>query len=402
MRSQKVEFENTHGQNLIGQIDLPLIGSPRAFVLFAHCFTCSKNLKAVENISRAITNEGMGLLRFDFTGLGQSAGDFSDTNFSSNLSDLNDACKFLERNYTAPQLLMGHSLGGAAVLHVASQFPSVKAVVTIGAPADPKHVRHLIRNEKEIIEKGQAQVDIGGRPFTIQKQFLEDLERTEAKKVISEMDKALLIMHSPQDTIVGIENASDIYLAAKHPKSFISLDGADHLMSNQKDSEYVGMMAAAWAKRYIKDESQKEMAEEGEVWTRIGQTGFVTEVTAGRHQMIADEPASVGGTDLGPSPYGYLLSALGTCTAMTLRIYADFKKIDLKEVKVELAHDKIHLHDGEKSEDSKGKIDQIKRKIKLTGDLTPDQRKRLIEIADRCPVHKTLESKPIILTEEIS
>ncbi|MBV6646623.1 MAG: OsmC family protein [Cyclobacteriaceae bacterium] len=401
MRSEKVSFENTDGHLLSGRLDFPLIGKPKAFALFAHCFTCSKSLIAVDSISRSLTQSGIAVLRFDFTGLGQSKGDFADTNFSSNLSDLEEGCRFLEKHYEAPQIIIGHSLGGAAVLHVSARLPHVRAVATIGAPSNPVHVRHLVSaNEEEILKQGVAEVNIGGRPFTIKKQFLDDLERNNSLEVIGQLGKPLLILHSPQDTIVDIENATEIYLAAKHPKSFISLDGADHLMSNGADSEYVGAVIASWAQRYIKPSVGQQIAPEGEVWTRIADS-FLTEVTAGRHQMISDEPQSVGGEDHGPSPYGYLLSALGACTAMTLRMYADFKKINLWEVQVKLTHDKVHVEDGENSESSSGKIDQIKRLITLEGDLTPEQRKRLIEIADRCPVHKTLEGKPEILTEEV-
>jgi putative redox protein len=403
MRSEKFIFKNDQGLELSGKLDLPLSGKPKAWVLFAHCFTCSKNLHAVDNIARSITQQGMAVLRFDFTGLGQSLGDFSDTNFSTNLSDLRSAYNFLENEYEAPQVLLGHSLGGAAVIHAANDMPKVRAVATIGAPSNPIHVRHLISsNEQEILDKGMATVNIGGRPFQIKKQFIDDLEKNETKTVIQNLNRALLIMHSPQDTVVGIENAAEIYTLARHPKSFITLDGSDHLLSNQKDSEYTGLMVANWALKYIELHDFKEMASEGEVWTRTGDKGFLTEITAGRHHLLADEPASVGGNDFGPSPYGYLLSALGTCTAMTLRMYADFKKIPLEEVQVRLTHDKVHIKDSQASEESRSQIDQMKREILIKGDkLTPEQRKRLIEIADKCPVHKTLESKPQIITQEI-
>jgi len=402
MRSKKLKFHNASGIELSAQIDFPVVGKPKAFVLFAHCFTCSKTLKAVDNISIALTQENLAVFRFDFTGLGQSKGDFADTNFSSNLDDLEKAYDFLENEYDAPQILLGHSLGGAAVIHVASRLKAVKAVATVGAPSNPVHVRHLIsESEEEIKKSGEAEVNIGGRPFKIKSQFLEDLEKNDNNEVIANLNKSLLIMHSPQDNIVGIDNAAEIYSHAMHPKSFITLDGADHLLSKSKDSQYVGLMLAAWAVRYIDMDDKKEVAPEGEVWVRLGSKGFLSEITAGNHHLVADEPESVGGEDRGPSPYGYLLSALGTCTAMTLRMYADFKKINLEEVRVKLTHDKIHKSDGEDSESSKGKIDQIVRRISLSGDLTQEQRKRLIEIADRCPVHKTIEGKPEIITEEV-
>ena len=378
-----------------------MTGKPKAFVLFAHCFTCSSTLKALDHISSALTQNGMAVLRFDFTGLGQSGGEFEDTNFSSNLSDLTEAYEFLEKKFEAPQILIGHSLGGAAVLHVAGALKKVKAVVTIGAPSNPTHVKALLKGgEKEIREKGEAEVNIGGRPFKIKKQFLEDLEKDRKGEVIRHLGKALLVMHSPQDKIVGIDNAAEIYQQAMHPKSFITLDGSDHLLSRKADSHYVGNMVSSWASRYIVSNDAEEVAPEGEVWTRLSDQGFLTEITAGKHHLLADEPEGSGGTDHGPSPYGYLLSALGACTAMTLRMYADYKKISLKEVKVKLTHDKVHQQDGGQAEAAKGKIDQIRRMIRLEGDLTDAERKRLIEIADRCPVHKTLEGKPQIITEE--
>ncbi|GAB4244926.1 MAG: bifunctional alpha/beta hydrolase/OsmC family protein [Ekhidna sp.] len=355
----------------------------------------------MDHISQAFTQLGMAIFRFDFTGLGQSSGEFADTNFSSNLSDLKDAYDYMEANYQAPQILVGHSLGGAAALHAGGELEKVQAIATIGAPSTPGHVSHLLDSGKEELEeKGEATINIGGRPFKMKKQFLDDLEEREKKSPIKKLGKALLILHSPQDSIVGIENAQEIYVEAMHPKSFITLDGANHLLTTEADARYAGAMIASWAKRYI-DVNEKEEMPEGEVKVRVGERGYTTEVIAGKHQMIADEPPSVGGDDFGPTPYGYLLAGLGACTAMTLRMYADHKKIKLNEVEVKLTHDKVHKQDGENSESAKGKIDQIKRKIKLTGELSDEQRKRLIEIADRCPVHKTLEGKPDILTEEV-
>lgn len=401
MKYKKISFKSKSDVELSAQLDFPIQKVPAAFAVFAHCFTCSKNLKSVDNISRALTNKGIAVLRFDFTGLGQSDGDFSDTNFSSNLSDIEAAYEFLEENYKAPQILVGHSLGGAAVLNVASRLAEVRAVATIGAPSTPEHVRHLLKNgEEELKKEGVAEVNIGGRTFKMKRQFLDDLEERSGSDEIRNLGRSLLILHSPQDKIVSIDNASEIYLQAMHPKSFITLDKADHLLLKESDAMYAGEVISSWASRYL-DLQEQELQSEGEVKVRTGSKGFTTEITAGRHQMVADEPASVGGADLGPSPYGYLLSALGACTAMTLRMYADHKKLNLEEVEVKLTHDKVHIQDGENTEGSKGKIDEIKRFIRLEGDLTEDQRKRLIEIADRCPVHKTIEGKPRILTEEV-
>ncbi|HCX22654.1 MAG: osmotically inducible protein C [Flammeovirgaceae bacterium] len=402
MRSQKVTFSNNEGQKLSGIIDFPLIGEPKCYAIFAHCFTCSKNLKAVDNISTALTLTGVAVLRFDFTGLGQSEGEFASTNFSSNLSDLHAAYNYLEQLFEAPKMMIGHSLGGAAVLHVSGELEAVQAVITIGAPADPEHVKHLFEDGgKKIRDLGEAEVNIGGRPFVLRKQFLDDIGKRDSNEVIKDLNKALLILHSPQDDIVGIDNAAQIYDAAMHPKSFITLDGANHLMTNEDDSSYVGSIISPWAKRYVDFDEKKNLAPEGEVWTRLSGNGFLTEITAGKHQSVADEPKGSGGTDLGPSPYGYLLSALGACTAMTLRMYADYKKIDLQEVEVQLTHDKVHASDGEQTESSKGKIDQIKRRIRLEGNLSDQERKRLTEIADKCPVHKTLTGKPQIITQEV-
>ncbi len=403
MRSQNISFQNNDGKKLSGIIDFPLIGKPKSYAIFAHCFTCSKNLKAVDNICSSLTMTGIAVLRFDFTGLGQSDGAFEETNFSSNLDDLRAAYRFMSDEFEGPKIMIGHSLGGAAVLHVSGELDAVQAVVTIGAPSNPEHVKKLFKESAEEIEKtGAAEVNIGGRPFKIQKQFLEDLSKRKSADVIKELDKALLVLHSPQDNIVGVQNAAEIYDAAMHPKSFISLDGADHLMTNSEDSAYVGSIISPWATRYVDFDETHNLAPEGEVWTRLSGEKFLTEITAGKHLQVADEPEGSGGTDYGPSPYGYLLSALGACTAMTLRMYANYKKIKLDEVEVKLTHDKVHGSDGEQTESDKGKIDQIKRFIHLEGDLSDAERKRLIEIADRCPVHKTLEGRPKIITEEAS
>ncbi len=395
MKTEVLKFKNRDGNELGARLEQPVGGNPDAFALFAHCFTCTKNLKAVKNISDGMTRNDIAVLRFDFTGLGESEGDFADTTFSSNVNDLIDAAEYLKENYDAPSILVGHSLGGAAVILAGSQIDSVKAIATIGAPYHPEHVKNLIKDDiKKIEESGEAEVSIGGRPFKLKKQFIDDVESIETNDVLKNLKKALLVLHSPQDNVVGIENAAQIYKAAKHPKSFITLDDADHLLSEKEDSIYAGKVIGSWVSRYIKSTKREELESKNQVDVRIGEEGYTTDIKSGVHQLTADEPEEHGGSDLGPSPYDYLLAALGSCTAMTLRMYADRKKWNLKEVKVHLDHSKVHAEDCEKCEESSNnKIDKIERIIEFDGDLDNDQRKRLVEIADKCPVHKTLQSE---------
>lgn len=396
MSVERITFKNLAGEQLSARLELPIDQKPKAFALFAHCFTCSKDLKAVRCIARALAQEGFGVLRFDFTGLGQSEGDFENTNFSSNLTDLKAAADFLEAEYKAPQLLVGHSLGGAAVLSIAGELDSVQAVATIGAPADPEHIKHLFGESiREINEEGKTTLTIGGRPFTVKQSFLRDLENHRLVNRLPQLQKALLFMHAPQDEVVDVENAALLYKAAKHSKSFISLDGADHLLSREVDADYVGMLIGNWSKRYV-DFAQEEGFElRKEVAVRTSESGFTTDVKAGKHHFRADEPVSVGGADHGPSPYDLLLAALGTCTAMTLRMYADRKGWPLKEVVVQLCHEKLHKEDlGNKSY-----IDYMERSIELKGDLDGKQRKRLLDIANKCPVHKSLHGTVEVHTE---
>ncbi len=395
MESRKVSFENAMRQTLSARLDLPLGKAPRAFALFAHCFTCSKNFKAVGNISKALTRAGIAVLRFDFTGLGESEGDFSDTNFSSNVEDLVSAAQFLEKKFEAPRILIGHSLGGAAVLQAGRHLPSVAAVTTIGAPADPKHVKHLLgQNEKIILQQGEAAVTLAGRTFKLKKQFLDDLEQTKMAESIRGLNRALLIFHSPVDNTVSVENAGLIFQAAKHPKSFVSLDHADHLLAEEADSQYVGTVIAAWATKYLSGplaESDDNL-ERNVVIARTG-TGYTTEINVNGHSLIADEPKAVGGADLGPTPYNLLAAALGACTSITLRMYADRKQWPLEAVTVQLRHDKVYARDCAECETKEGKIDRIAREISLKGALDLDQKQRLLEIADKCPVHRTLYSE---------
>jgi len=402
MKSERITFPNSRGENLAALLDLPGDESPIAYALFAHCFTCTKNIKAAVNIAAALNRERIAVLRFDFTGLGQSEGDFADTNFTTNVADLVAAAGFMASQYQAPQIIIGHSLGGAAVLQAARAIPSLKAVVTIAAPHDPGHVaRHFDMMHEQIEQKGSAEVDLAGRTFTIKKQFLDDLEMQQLDSHIRALKTALLVMHSPRDTTVAIDNAAKIYQAAKHPKSFISLDDADHLLLKEQDSLYVGMMIAAWGRRYIdvpEDSGSTDAVLDNRVTTSTEHDGFFTELFAKGHAMVADEPLQYGGTDRGPTPYDYLLAALGACTSMTVQMYARHKKLPLDKAVVRLTHKKIHAEDCGHCEASDGKIDRMEREIELIGELDDAQRQRLLEIAERCPVHKTLHSEVDIVS----
>jgi putative redox protein len=380
---------------------MPVDGAPLAYALFAHCFTCSKNLNAVVNIARALNQARIAVLRFDFTGLGESEGEFADTNFSSNVADLVAAARYLGEAYEAPSVLIGHSLGGAAVLRAASEMSGVRAVATIGAPADPGHVAHLIASSREEIEaRGEAEVEIAGRRFRIRKQFLDDLEAARMEVAIAGLGRALLIFHSPVDTIVGIENAERIYKSARHPKSFISLDRADHLLRDSRDSLYVGAVLAAWAAKYIESDADVEAEAAGRekgVIVRTGAHGYRTEILAGGHALVADEPVSAGGTDTGPGPYRLLLAALGACTSITLRMYADRKEWPLGGIQVALRHQKVPA-DPSASGSGGGVVDEIRQRVDLEGPLDEAQLERLFEIAGRCRVHRTLERGSRIMT----
>ena len=389
---QKVEFMS-NGLSLSGALETPE-SDIRCYSVFAHCFTCGKDIAAASRISRALTSAGIAVLRFDFTGLGNSDGDFSNTNFSSNLQDLLAAVDFLRRDYAAPELLIGHSLGGAAVLAMASEVPEVKAVVTIGAPHNAEHVtRNFQASLSEIDRAGEAQVALGDRKFVIKKQFLEDLDKHPLGD-LGKLRKALLVMHSPLDAIVPIDEAEKIYVAARHPKSFISLDDADHLLSRKQDSEYVAATIAAWVTRYLApvDDAPRVAVSQGHVRVEEKNHKFTQHVWSDSHYWLADEPKSVGGNNTGPDPYEHLLAALGTCTAMTLRMYATRKKIPLEHIVVELEHGRDYPKDCEDCEEEGTQIDVLAREITLQGALSEEDRARLLEIADRCPVHRTLHN----------
>ena len=405
MNTIKVEFENTEGQKLMGRLEFPVDRHPHNFALFAHCFTCTKNLSAVRNISKSLTAKGFAVLRFDFTGLGESEGDFADTNFSGNVADLVAAADFLSKNYDSPSLLIGHSLGGAAVIFAATEIESIKAIATIGAPSNPKHVKHLFKSGlEEINATGEAVVNLSGRDFKIKKQFVDDLDNKSLPETAKSLRKPLLIMHSPQDDTVGIQNAEEIYKAAHHPKSFVSLDGADHLLSNKKDSIYVGEVITGWAKRYL-DVTEKvtsDLKTTHQVVASLDmEDGFTTQMKVGNHHMLADEPENFGGNDFGPSPYELVSAGLAACTVMTLHMYAKRKGWPLENVEVHTSYSKTHAQDCEDCEDSSAKIDTFNRALKLTGTLDDKQRERLVQIADKCPVHKTLHSETQVITSVV-
>ena len=403
MKLEKVTFQNTEGQNLVGRLELPINQYPHNFAIFAHCFTCNKNLSAVRNIGKALTSKGFGVLRFDFTGLGESEGDFEDTNFSGNVGDLIAAADYLKEHHQAPTLLVGHSLGGAAVFFAAAEIASVKAVASIGAPSNPKHVQHLFKSGLQEIEAtGKATVNLSGRDFTIKKQFLEDLKSKSLPDMVQKLRKAILVMHSPQDDTVGIKNAEEIYIKAHHPKSFVSLDGADHLLMNRKDSIYAGEIIASWAQRYVEVPQVSELRSTREVVASLdGQDGFTTKMKVGNHAMKADEPTSFGGNDFGPSPYEYVSAGLSACTAMTVQMYARRKKWPLENIEVHTSYGKEHMVDCENCEAESESIDTFNRAIKLRGDLDEKQVARILQIADKCPVHKTLHSETQVITSLI-
>ncbi|MEO0752268.1 MAG: alpha/beta fold hydrolase [Pseudomonadota bacterium] len=401
MPTERITFTGHSGDELAARLDLP-DGPVLATALFAHCFTCSKDIPAARRISARLAGAGIAVLRFDFTGLGHSGGEFENTTFRTNIADLLEAANALDARGLAPNLLIGHSLGGAAVLGAARQIESVRAVVTIGAPYDPGHVTHNFDGALASIEAdGVSEVMLGGRPVRIGKNFVENVKAERLEGEIANLKRALLVLHAPMDTTVGIENASAIFRTAKHPKSFVTLDNADHLVTNPADAEYAAELIAAWATRYLdlRPPAPPPGAPEGIVRVREADpNGFLQDVNAGpKHHVLADEPEAYGGTDRGLTPYGFLSTGLGACTSMTIRMYARRKGWPLAHVQVDVSHDKVHAQDA--GQQTGAKADTFRRIIKLEGDLTEEQRQRLLEVADRCPVHRTLESSAVIKTQ---
>ena len=403
MPTERFQFPGSEGQQLAAALDLPE-GEIHAYALFAHCFTCGKDGLAAKRIAVALAARGIAVLRFDFTGLGSSEGDFANSTFSSNVADIVRAADHLRKTYKAPALLIGHSLGGAAVLAAAGQIPEAKAVVTIAAPSDPTHVTgHFADSIEKIRRDGEAKVSLAGRPFTIKREFLDDVAEHSLMEHIATLHKALLVMHAPTDDTVGIENATRIFVTAKHPKSFVSLAGADHLLTKRPDSAYAADVIAAWASRYLDTTTAEDTAAADktprDVVVRETRNGkFQQTVAVGPHRLLADEPAASGGDDTGLAPYDFLLAGLGACTSMTMRLYADRKSLPLERTTVTLRHSKIHAQDCAECETKEGMLDQIERVISMEGPLDAEQRKRLMEIADKCPVHRTLTSEVRILS----
>ena len=417
MPSERFDFTNAAGERLAALLDSP-VELPRAYALFAHCFTCGKDVHAAKRIAEALTALGIAVLRFDFTGLGSSEGEFANTTFSSNVADLVAAADALRRTRHAPAILIGHSLGGAAVLAAAADVEEARAVVTINAPCDPAHVVGLFKHRiGEIDARGEIEVALAGRPFRISRAFLDDIGQQRLRDRIGALHKALLVFHAPTDDTVGIENASYIFAAAKHPKSFVSLAGADHLLSRRSDATYVANVMRAWAERYLDEVAElapelardlapdlaPDIPKDSRITVRETRAGrFQQEIRAGRHRLLADEPVEVGGFDSGPGPYDLVLAGLGACTSMTLRLYAERKALPLDRVTVRLGHSRIHAVDCENCETKEGMLDRIDRAITLAGNLNEEQRKRLLEIADKCPVHRTLTLEIDIRTVEES
>ncbi len=403
MPIERFQFTGSGGQHLAATLDLPE-QEPVAHALFAHCFTCGKDVLAAKRIAVRLAAQGIAVLRFDFTGLGSSEGDFANSTFSSNVADLVLAAGHLRQTRKAPTILIGHSLGGAAILAAAGQIPEARAVVSIAAPSDPAHITGLFADRlDDIREHGEVEVSLAGRPFRIKREFLDDIAEHNLMAQVKDLHKALLVMHAPTDHIVSVDNATRIFVAAKHPKSFVSLADADHLLSRKTDAVYAADVIAAWAMRYLDPVVAKQVVDPNTaprtvVVRETGNSKFQQEISIGPHHMLADEPVAVGGGDTGPGPYDYVLAGLGACTSITMRLYAERKAMPLERVTVTLNHSKIHAEDCAECETKAGMLDHIERVIAMKGALDVEQRQKLMEISEKCPVHRTLTSEVHIVT----
>lgn len=401
MRTQKVTFPNEAGHELAGRLERPA-GTPRAWAVFAHCFTCSKESAAAVRVSRALAARGFAVLRFDFAGIGASDGAFSETSFSSNVDDLVAAADFLRTHHEAPSLLIGHSLGGAAVLAAAGRIPDAAAVISISAPADVAHVEQNFAASVAAIEQhGAAEVTLGGKPFTIHREHLRDYRNQPQADRIRNMRKPLLVLHSPTDSVVGVENATAIFMAARHPKSFVSLDDADHFLTREADAAYVADVIAGWSARFLPKAETRAHPEGAVIAEETGEGPYTNIIRSGVHTLAADEPTDVGGNDTGPSPYDLLAASLAACKSMTMRMYASQKGWDVSRIAVSVKHDKVHAADCKDVETREGKIDKFEVGISLEGGLDTTQKARLVDIASRCPVHRTLQSEVVIRTKAL-
>ncbi|SED16240.1 putative redox protein [Tenacibaculum sp. MAR_2009_124] len=403
MKTIRLDIENSKQYKLRAYVELPANQKPHYYAIFAHCFSCSSSLNAVKNISRALTNHGFGVVRFDFTGLGRSEGGFAESHFSANVDDLISVNRYISENFSAPSLIIGHSLGGAAAVVAASKLSNIKAVATIGSPATVNHVTHLFSHAiEEVKSKGEVEVNIGGRPFKINQEFVEDFHKTDLPEITKKLRKPILIMHSPVDAVVEISNAHSLYHNAKHPKSFISLDNADHLLSQNRDSLYAGNMIGSWAQRFFDPKENTMLDTNGEQLIghlNLLEDNFTTSLQTKNHSFLADEPTTFGGDDFGPSPYDYLSASIAACTTMTLKLYAQRKKWDLQEVYVYITYSKKHSDELSLDVEKPGRIDHISKKLKFVGNLDESQQQKLKEIASKCPVHKTVAKEVYFDTE---
>jgi uncharacterized OsmC-like protein/pimeloyl-ACP methyl ester carboxylesterase len=406
MENHKLDIINDKGYKLNAYLELPPNQKPAHYAIFAHCFTCNSNLNAVRHISAALTAHGFGVVRFDFTGLGKSEGTFAESHFSANVGDLVAVAQYMKAHYAAPALLVGHSLGGAAVIAAAARLPDIKAVATIGAPARVDHVKkHFSLEKNGTTGDMEWEVNIGGRPFMITKTFLDEMEKVDLNAILGHLHKAVLFLHAPGDNIVGIENAQSLYQSALHPKSFVSLDNADHLLTKKGDSTYAAEIIAAWASRYIPIEPNKMLDMAGEQLVghlNLQEHKFTTAIQTVNHSLIADEPEDIGGENLGPSPYDYLSAALAACTTMTIRLYAERKGWDLREIYVYITYARKHEDDMKVGPEAPDHLETFSKKLRFVGNLDETQKERLREIAAKCPVHQTLSLPVQIETSLIS